>query len=139
MSRLALMVTLKSGNLANGLPDTVLLMSNLLWPSKVRSSQTTSVNKCKWALPRLEIAHQGHERVALLHDLKEALVDIDGMAAGGGVAVDARHPAIRREAELPLVRWRNRLDQLRLGAGPEVCARRGDCSLRAIRKEQAPR
>src|SRR4029077_9712028 len=71
----------------------------------------------KWAFSRFEIAHQGHERVALLHDLKEVLVDIDGMAAGGDVAVDARHPTIRRKAELPLARWCNRLDQLGLGTG----------------------
>ena len=59
------------------------------------------------ALAGLEIAHPGEERVALLHDLEEAVIDIDLLAGRGDVAVDVDHPAIGGEAELPFVgRWR---------------------------------
>ena len=73
---------------------------------------------------RLEIAHQRREGVAVLRDLDEALVDIDGVAPRGGVTVDAREPAIRREAELPFVGWRQRLyRRRRIGAGAEIGGR----------------
>jgi hypothetical protein len=58
--------------------------------------------KGKRALPRLEVTHQGHERVAFLDDLKKVLVDIDCVTAGCHIAVDVDHPAIGREAKLPL-------------------------------------
>jgi len=47
------------------------------------------------------------------------------VAAGGGAAVDARRPTVRREAELPLVWWRYRLDKLSLGTRREIRTRRG--------------
>lgn len=50
---------------------------------------------------RLEEAHPGKERVALLDDLKEVLVDVGGVTARGDIAIDIDHPAIGREVELP--------------------------------------
>src|SRR5262245_21933813 len=49
------------------------------------------------ALAGLEIAHPGEERVALFHDLEEAVVDIDGLTGRGGVAIDVDHPGIGGE------------------------------------------
>jgi hypothetical protein len=66
--------------------------------------------KGKRAFPRLEISHQGHEGVALLDDLEEVVVDLDGMATSSDVTVDIYGPGIGREAELPLAGRRRGLD-----------------------------
>ena len=54
-------------------------------------------------LARLEIGHPGEQRVALLDDLDEVLVDIHRVPTRGDVAVDAGRPTIGGQAELPFI------------------------------------
>jgi len=73
------------------------------------------------ALARFEIAHERGERVGVLGDLDEALIDIGGMPARRDIAVDAGEPAIGREAEFPGIDWR-RLDIGRARAWPDAAS-----------------
>src|SRR5262245_14481645 len=67
------------------------------------------------ALAGLEIAHPGQKRVALLHDLEEAVIDIDLLTGRGDVAIDVDHPGIGGEAELPFVGRRRRFGVTEIG------------------------
>ena len=95
------MVPLKSGSLANGLRRDASVDVVIHMAGKAEIGPYRVGEKSEAALARLEIAHEGCEHVALLGDLDEALIDIDGVAARGDVAVDAGEPAIGREAEFP--------------------------------------
>jgi hypothetical protein len=83
------------------------------------------------ALARFEIAHERGERVGVLGDLDEALIDIGGMPARRDIAVDAGEPAIGREAEFPGIDWR-RLDIGRARAWPDAAS---DGPLEAFRPQ----
>ena len=95
------MVPLKSGSLANGLPETLLVDVVIHMAGEAEIGPYRIGEKSEAALARFEITHERGEQVALLGDLDEALIDIDGVAARGDIAVDAGEPAIGREAEFP--------------------------------------
>ena len=79
------MVPLKSGSLAKGLPETLLFVIHMAGKAEIGPHRVGE--KSKPSLARLEITHEGGEHVALLGDLDEALIDIDGMTARRDVAV----------------------------------------------------
>jgi len=71
------------------------------------------------AVAGLEVSHQGHEGVALLDDVDEARIDLDGAPAHGLGAVQREEPAIGGDEVRPPGHSRS-LDHRRGRRRPQV-------------------
>ena len=85
-------------------------------PEKSNLPQTTIAVNAPCALSGLHVTHQGGKRVqfragtAGVEDIPKGKIDVGCLTAHRNVAVDARSPSIRRDAELPTGCFRHRRD-----------------------------
>ena len=124
MSRLPLMVTLKSGSLANGLPDTFLLMlrASLAIKGKIRPDDVGE--QCKGSLSGAsKYPIRAMSESLFSRSISMKLSSISTVwPRGGGAAVDARRRAIRREAGTAIGSVAGQLDESVSETGARWCA-----------------